>query len=504
VTVRASQQDGTHPRPQLLRNRWTDLGGVWQLGHDDDGLGLDDGWATLRNLADRTAFAHDVTVPLPPESAASGIGDRRPHSVLWYRRALRLADVDGADAVRAAGHRVVLRFGAVDHSARVWLDGALLGTHEGGQTPFSFDVTAALSAGDDKDEHVLVVRAHDDPRDVTQPRGKQDWQESPHEIWYHRTSGIWQAVWCEVLPPVAVEHLAWTPDLPGARVRLGLTLTAPPRKPVTVAVRLELDGRLLADQRVRVDNRHSEVTIDVPELRNGVGRSLLLWSPEEPRLVDASVRLLAGPEDGAPVLDEVRSYLGLRSAGVGGQAFLLNGLPYVVRAVLDQGYWPGSHLAAPDAAALRREVEVVKELGFNAVRVHQKVEDPRFLYWADRLGLLVWGEMANAFAFTVEAVRRLTTEWLEVLHRDVSHPCIVTWVPLNESWGVPDIATDPAQRAFATALAALTRAVDGSRPVISNDGWEHTDSDVWSVHDYADTGAVLHERYGPRPTPGPL
>lgn len=197
-----------------------------------------------------------------------------------------------------------------------------------------------------------------------------------------------------------------------------------------------------------------------------------------------------------PPSSEVRSYLGLRSAGVGGRAFLLNGLPYPVRAVLGQGYWPTSHLAAPDAAALRREVELVQELGFNAVRVHQKVEDPRFLYWADRLGLLVWGETANAFAFTSEAVRRLTTEWLEVLHRDVSHPCIVTWVPLNESWGVPDIATDPAQQAYATALAALTRAVDPSRPVISNDGWEHTDSDVWSVHDYADTGTVLRERYG--------
>ncbi|MFP5369678.1 MAG: glycoside hydrolase family 2 TIM barrel-domain containing protein, partial [Actinomycetes bacterium] len=163
---------------------------------------------------------------------------------------------------------------------------------------------------------------------------------------------------------------------------------------------------------------------------------------------------------------------------------------------LSQGFWPTSHLAAPDAAALRREVELVRELGFNAVRVHQKVEDPRLLHWADRLGLLVWGETANAFAFSPESVRRLTTEWLEVVHRDVSHPCIVTWVPINESWGVPDIATDPAQQAYATALAALTRAVDPSRPVISNDGWEHTDSDVWSVHDYADTGAVLRERYG--------
>jgi hypothetical protein len=196
------------------------------------------------------------------------------------------------------------------------------------------------------------------------------------------------------------------------------------------------------------------------------------------------------------VLDEVSSYLGLRSAGVGGRAFLLNGMPYYVRSVLGQGYWPTSHLTAPDAGALRREVELIRDLGFNAVRVHQKVEDPRFLHWADRLGLLVWGETANAFAYSPEAVRRLTTEWLDVVRRDISHPCIVTWVPMNESWGVHDIATDPAQQAYATGLAALTRAVDPSRPVVSNDGWEHTDSDLWTVHDYTDSGTVLAERYG--------
>jgi hypothetical protein len=263
---------------------------------------------------------------------------------------------------------------------------------------------------------------------------------------------------------------------------------------VTVAVRLELAGQVLAEHTVRVEAQRVRTTVDVPALLNGQGRRTLLWSPEEPRLVDATVQVLAGP--GGQVLDEVTSYLGLRSAGVGGRAFLLNGLPCYVRSVLGQGWWPGSHLAAPDAGALRREVELVKELGFNAVRVHQKVEDPRFLHWADRLGVLVWGETANAFAFTPEAVRRLTTEWLDVVHRDLSHPCIVTWVPLNESWGVQDIAADPAQQAFATALAALTRAVDPSRPVVSNDGWEHTDSDLWTVHDYADTGAALTERYG--------
>jgi beta-galactosidase/beta-glucuronidase len=494
---RATRQDGTHPRPQLLRDQWTDLCGTWQLAYDDARAGVDGGWAGLADLADRAVFDRDVTVPFPPESPASGIGDDGPHPVVWYRRGLRLADVAGADAVRERGHRVVLRFAAVDHRARVWLDGALLGSHEGGQTPFSFDVTDLLTAGD-TDEHVLVVRAEDDPRDVTQPRGKQDWLDEPHSIWYFRTSGIWQPVWCEVVPTVAVEHLAWTPDVAASAVHLGITLREPPAAPVTVAVRLELDGQPLGEHRVRMDEQRLRTTVSVPALLNGQARQDLTWSPETPRLVDAVVRVLADPDggDGERVLDEVASYLGLRTAGVGGRAFLLNGLPYYVRSVLEQGYWPESHLAAPDAGALRREVELIKELGFNAVRVHQKVEDPRFLYWADRLGLLVWGETANAFAFSPEAVRRLTTEWLEVVHRDISHPCIVTWVPMNESWGVHDVATDPAQQAYTVALATLTRAVDPSRPVVSNDGWEHTDSDLWTVHDYADTGAVLAQRYG--------
>ena len=494
MPARATTQDGTHPRPQLLRPEWTDLGGPWQFAFDDDRVGTAHRWQAAPDaavLADRSVFTRDIAVPYPPESPDSGVGDPGPHPVLWYRRALRLADVAGADAVRERGHRLVLRFGAVDHRARVWLDGALVAEHEGGQTPFAVDVTDALDLTGER-EHVLVVRAEDDPRDVTQPRGKQDWQDEPHDIWYLRTSGIWQTVWAEVVPPLAVEHLAWTPDVPAGVVRLGLELSVPPAAPVTVAVRLELAGRVLAEVSARVEEQRSALVVVVPELANGQGEQQLLWSPEHPRLVDARVRLL---DDGGDVLDEVDSYLGLRSAGVGGGAFLLNGRPRYLRSVLAQNYWPDTHLAA-DPERLRREVELLVELGFDAVRVHQKAEDPRFLHWCDRLGVLVWGETANAYAFTPEAVRRLTTEWMELVHRDASHPSVVTWVPLNESWGVQHIATEPAQQAYATGLAALTRALDPSRPVVSNDGWEHTDSDLWTVHDYAERGAELRERYG--------
>ncbi len=200
--------------------------------------------------------------------------------------------------------------------------------------------------------------------------------------------------------------------------------------------------------------------------------------------------------DGDDALDEVGSYAGLRSVGTAGDQFLLNGRPYYQRLVLQQGYWPESHLAAPSAEALRREAELVKELGFNGVRIHQKVEDPRFLFWCDRLGLLAWGEMANAFIFSATAVERLTREWLDVVRRDYSHPCLVAWMPINESWGVPDLPRDAAQQHYVRALYHLTRALDPTRPTIGNDGWEHLSNDLWGVHDYAPRGATLRERYG--------
>jgi len=233
--------------------------------------------------------------------------------------------------------------------------------------------------------------------------------------------------------------------------------------------------------------------VSVPALRHQMDRRTLLWSPESPNLIDADLTVTAA--DGR-VVDRLTSYLGLRSVGFRDGRFLLNGQPYYLRMVLEQGYWPQSHLAAPGVDALRREVELIKELGFNAARIHQKVEDPRFLYWCDRLGLLVWGEMANAFEYSRRAVERLVSEWLEVVRRDLSHPCIVAWVPLNESWGVPDIETEPDRRHYANALYHLTKALDPSRPVISNDGWELAETDIFGVHDYSPDGKSLRERWG--------
>ncbi|MEP6979236.1 MAG: glycoside hydrolase family 2 TIM barrel-domain containing protein [Nakamurella sp.] len=472
-----------HPRPQLVRGGWTDLSGEWEFRHDDDEIGLGQGWQR-----GGTAFDQTIVVPYPPESSLSGIHATGHHPVVWYRRRF----------TPPAGRRVLLHLGAVDYRASVWVNGHLVATHEGGHTPFSADITTALtSAHVDPDGEpavqTVVVRAEDRPGDATQPRGKQDWAE-PHVIWYHRTTGIWQTVWLEGVPDLHVTDLTWTPDIPGAAARMEIDLNRLPATAVTVRVVLRLGtDEVLADQSWRVTTDRAALQVDIPALAQGQDRDRLLWSPESPTLIRAVVTV---SEPDGPEIDRVRSYLGLRSAGIGGGHFLLNGQPYFLRMVLNQGYWPDSHLAAPGPDGLRKEAELIKAFGFNGVRVHQKIEDPRFLYWCDVLGLLVWAEMPSAYEFSATAVERLVHEWVAAVRRDRSHPCVVTWVPLNESWGVQDIAVSSRQQHYATALYHLTHALDGSRPVISNDGWEHTESDIWSIHDYAPTGDVLAQRYG--------
>ncbi|MBA2677287.1 MAG: glycoside hydrolase family 2, partial [Ktedonobacteraceae bacterium] len=288
-----------------------------------------------------------------------------------------------------------------------------------------------------------------------------------------------------------IAQVRWTPDLDRGVLGVAVRLQQVEKTPLHLRIQLRLHEVTLADDLFLVQGEEVQRQIGFDQA-GMMSRNDLLWSPDHPNLIDATLTLMYNNE----IVDEVQSYAGLRSAGVEGGRFLLNGRPYYLRFVLEQGYWPQSHLAAPSVDALRREVELTKALGFNGVRIHQKVEDPRYLYWCDRLGLLVWGEMANAYVFSPTAIERLTREWFKVVDRDYSHPCIVTWVPLNESWGVPNVGHDAAQRHYVQALYHMTKALDVTRPVVGNDGWEHIISDIHSVHDYAFDGQSLRDRYG--------
>jgi beta-galactosidase/beta-glucuronidase len=455
----------------MVRAEWISLNGEWQFTYDDE--------LRFRSPADDINWDHTIIVPFAPESQASGLDDQNFHPCVWYRLSFDLAQ---------RGERTLLHFGAVDYAASVWLNGQLVAQHEGGHTPFSADITDALLPGAPQ---TLVVRAEDDPADLHKPRGKQDWQRTPHSIWYPRTTGIWQTVWLEPVSATYIRQLRWTPLFDGFEIGCEVLAAGAQKSGLSVEVRLTLGDKVLADDTYLLVGQEANRKIALSDPGIDDSRNELLWSPERPILIDAVLTL----RDGQRVLDTVRSYTALRSVSVNRDRFMLNGRPYQLRLVLDQGYWTESLMTPPSDEALRRDVELVKEMGFNGVRKHQKIEDPRYLFWADTLGLLVCEEMPAAYAFSPRAITRLVREWTEAIERDYSHPCIIVWVPFNESWGVPNLTAMQAHRNAVEALYHMTRVLDATRPVIGNDGWEAAATDLLGIHDYDGDPQRLRARY---------
>jgi beta-galactosidase/beta-glucuronidase len=396
----------------------------------------------------RPAYDRTIVVPFCPEAELSGIGARVGDTV-WYRRRFELPFSEG----------LLIHFGAVDYRATVWVNDVEVVRHEGGHSPFSADISRAARAG----KNVVVVRADDPLEDRTLPRGKQFWTETPEGIFYTATTGIWQTVWLEPVASRRITRLRLRPDL------------------VAAAVDFELEGDGEAEVVALFDGQV------VGAWSGGAGQGRLqldrvvAWHPDSPRLYDLEARLLDGE---GKVIDRVETYFGLRTIEARDGQVWLNGEPFVERLVLDQGYFPGGLLTAGTDEALRKDIEVAQSLGFNGARKHQKAEDPRWLYWADRLGFLVWSEMPSFHQFSAEAARRLRAEWSELVVRDRDHPCVVAWVVANESFGLDHI--DPAVRSeFVVEMYNLTHSLDATRPVVSNDGWEHSLSDLCTIHDYS-------------------
>src|SRR6266508_1992405 len=425
-----------YPRPNLRRAEWQSLNGEWEFG------------AGSEPVFDRT-----IVVPFCPESELSGIG-ARVGDVVWYRRRF---DAPGAE-------RLFLRFGAVDYRATVWVNEVEVARHEGGHSPFGADITGAVRPAG----NVVVVRAEDPLADKTLPRGKQFWTESPECIFYTATTEIWQPVWLEPVPERRIHRLDLTPDLAAGAV----------------------DFELAGDGEAEVVALFDGQVVGAWSGLAGPGRlqldRVVAWHPESPRLYDLQARLL---DDDGKVADRVDSYFGLRTVDARDGRTWLNGEPFVERLVLDQGYFPGELLTAATDDDLRRDIELAKYMGFNGARKHQKAEDPRWLYWADRLGFLVWSEMPSFHEHSALAERRLEAEWKELVLRDRDHPSIVAWVVANESFGLDSV--DPSVRwGFLVRLYEATHALDGTRPVVSNDGWEHSLTDLCTIHDYSKPAAL--------------
>ena len=427
VDVSPARPRPQYPRPQLVRSRWKSLNGRWAL-----------------------ASGERILVPFPPEAPLSGIGDPRPRERLRYRRTF---------TVPAAwrGSRVRLNFGAVDHDASVYVNGRFVGRHRGGYTPFGFDVTGALRRGPDARQSVVVDVRDPAGLDADQPLGKQ---LAKGRIFYTRTTGIWQSVWLEPVRPGFVSQLRLRSTLGSLAVDVSGAADA-----ISVAVRSRGSRRVLAYGRTR----GRSLRLAVPGARP--------WSPESPVLYDVAVRAFRGGR----VVDRVRSYTAFRTVGVRNGFFELNGRPYVLRGVLDQGYWPDGVYTAPSDAALRHDVAAAKRFGFNLARKHVKVEDPRWYWWADRLGLLVAQDMPSAWDLRSAAARRqFSAEWSSMILALESHPSVALWIAFNENWGRPSAA-------FQSSVVDLARGLDGTRPVIDASGSvRRENSDMLDFHDYGE------------------
>ena len=465
-----------HPRPDFMRDTFFNLNGTWQFAFDDKDEGVAAGW-----MNPGYALPLQIIVPFAYQTKASGIGPTDAiHPVIWYRRSFTVP-------AEMAGKRVLLRFGAVDFACTVYVNGRQMGQHKGGYTPFAIDITTALKDG----ENDLCVRVQDDP-DCTQPRGKQYWAEGLMGCWYTPVSGIWQTVYLEAVGEIGVKYVHITPDIDNHMFTAEIALDKRPTCPLDLELTVTFEGKLKRKVRVNCEDRITRVPVDL--IVKADLDPIYIWQPGAPFLYDLKVRVLK--DDTA--VDMVDTYFGMRKVELKEGRIYLNNNPLYQRLILDQGYWPDSNITPPSDEAIKLDLQYTLDFGYNGARKHQKLEDPRYYYWADKMGVLVWGELPSPYDFTDDTVRNLAETMMDFIDRDFNHPSIITWVPLNESWGVRNIYTDKRQQSAGRMLYHMTKAADGTRLCSSNDGWEQVTTDICGLHDYADEKDVMAAHFADR------
>ncbi|UPX19100.1 uncharacterized protein EKO05_0009373 [Ascochyta rabiei] len=539
-----------YPRPDFVRDElnWKSLNGPWSFLFDDDDVGLVQGWH-LEGLPEEVALnstsensnskssndeaqtitakiaagtqeliqnnkhkkadvsthkKRDIQVPYVFQCPASGIEEKGVHEVFWYER-----DISDprSEQNRQAGYRVLVRFGAVDHEAKVWVGGHFVGGHRGGHVPFDIDITDAFAK---ERTQRLTLRVYDSAYDLTQPRGKQYWGAQPESIFYTPSGGIWQNVWLEAVPFVRIGDSSHgtvirSNDIESGKLHASIKILGRPAgHRYSVELEVSLKGtHVSTTEKTELPREASLVSLDASvvlseDAKSKLGESLVeafddvrdgvvLWSPDDPSLYDIAIRLYDGT---TTLVDTIHTSTGMRSLSWDKGMFRINDKPHFQALFLDQGYWPDTFMTPPSSEALKTDIELAQDMGFNGCRKHQKVEDPVFHYWADRLGFLVWGEMANAYAFSAEYVERFDQEWREAVLRDINHPCVVAWTPVNESWAYTDLANNQTHRDHIKSLYYATKALDPTRPINDNCGWEHVQTDLTTFHDYSDGDAL--------------
>lgn len=455
-----------YPRMDRKRENYQMLVGIWKFCFDENNIGMEEKWYKQfpsNNL--------DIVVPYAYQTKLSGINDQRRCDVVWYQRDVKVN----------AGHSELI-FGAVDYICDVYIDGEHKINHIGGETTFKVELYYT-------EETVIsiAIRVDDPSFNEEIPRGKQIWEKESKGIWYTPSTGIWQPVWIDYVGEAKVETVKTKSNIVTGIQEFTINVNA---KAVNKRVEVEIlfEDKVIYSSTQKAHNSTLYFSIDMynkmifkTPFHSG-GQESVCWSPENPRLFEYKVSIIE--EQDESLLDQLTGYYGFREIRIQDGMTYLNNNPYYFKLILDQGYWREGLLTAPSDEDYIKDIELAKEMGFNGCRKHQKVEDPRFLYWADKLGFLVWGEVASAPVFSTNAIKNTQTQWFDIIDRDYNHPSIVAWVPLNESWGVPFINICEMQQAHSMSLYYMIKSIDDTRLVVNNDGWEMTKSDVCAIHNY--------------------
>ena len=489
-----------YPRPQFVRqDNWINLNGEWDFVFDDANIGLKERWYKRENSKD---FDRKIIVPFCFQSKLSGIEDNSFHEVIWYRRVFDIPK-------KFNDKKVVLHFGAVDYRCLIYLNGEYVGSHEGGFVGFSLNITKFLEGS-----NVLVVRVEDPSDDLEIPRGKQFWKTEIETIFYPRVSGIWQTVWVEFLSPdYSIDNVKITPDIEKSEVIFEVNIVGKGFPELSLCINILSGNQSIAQDTINLDfigkigsRKNKKVLKEKIELLSKKmfydnpfrfrfkvkipEGQLVLWDINSPNLYDFS--LIIQNEKTGEIYDEISSYFGMRKISLGDgnnqKRIFLNDKPLYQKLFLVQGYWPDSLYTPPSDEHIKRDIQFVIDFGFNGLRTHQKTFDPRFLYWCDKMGVLVWGEIGNCYRFSVKSQLRLINEFIAEIERDYNHPSIIAWVPLNEGWGVSGAEKDPKRGYYTSSLYFLIKSIDSTRLIIDDDGWWHTEhNDICTRHFYSKT-----------------
>ncbi|WP_413408801.1 glycoside hydrolase family 2 protein [Paenibacillus amylolyticus] len=456
-----------YPRPQFVREAWTNLNGSWQFEIDHGKSGKERGYEQSGHQ-----FYGTITVPFCPESKLSGVEYTDFIEAVWYKREFTIPDT-------WMNGRILLHFGAVDYEAEVWVNGTSIGKHRGGYAPFHFDITPHVSSG----TNVVTVYAEDDVRSGRQPRGKQSERFHSHGCDYTRTTGIWQTVWLESVPDVYLSDMKVVADPDNACAHLEVKICGNAAG-AELSASARFEGRDVGSETAVIHGPSVKLTVPLSEIH--------LWEPGHAKLYDLELKI----QGKSQASDTVTSYFGLRSVRLDGMAFRINEKSVFQRLVLDQGFYPEGIYTAPSDEDLRKDIEISMELGFNGARLHEKMFEPRFLYWADKLGYLVWGEHANwgLDITTTESLARFLPEWVEGMERDFNHPSLIGWCPFNETWDRGGTRQD---NDVLRIVYEMTKRLDPTRPVIDTSGNFHVVTDIFDLHDYDQNPETFQARYEP-------